>query len=426
MHLLQTLAFLLLVYHARSVPAPLRPQLKGRSFKVDRVRRADYVAHGPTALRNAYRKFGIVPTSFGLDLEDFEPINLKDTHPAGNQTDNEPEPERTGTVSATSVQSNAQFVSPVIIGGQKIIMTFDTGSSDFWVMNTAIPEAEQQGHTVFDPSKSPTFKVMQDAEFQIRYGDSSYAAGMVGTDTVNIGGATVENQAIGIPLEVSPSLLEDQASSGLVGLGFLSISTIEPKKQPTFFGNVVPTLDEPVLTASLKTDGVGEYEFGIIDTNKYKGKMANVTVDPSNGFWQFPSTEFAIGDGPRQTITQVPTAIADTGTSIIMASPEVVEAYYAEVKNSVFASDSGGYIYPCMSEMPNLSIAVGGTMVVVPGSMMTFSPVGTNTTTGESMCFGGIQSNQGVDVQVFGDVFLKTLFVVFDHRGPSLGIATPA
>lgn len=42
------------------------------------------------------------------------------------------------------------------------------------------------------------------------------------------------------------------------------------------------------------------------------------------------------------------------------------------------------------------------------------------------VCFGGIQSNQGVDVQVFGDVFLKPLFVVFDHRGPSLGIATPA
>lgn len=129
MHLLQALAFILLIYHVCALPA-LRPQRKGRSFKVDRVRRADYVAHGPTALRTAYRKFGIVPTNFGLDLEDFEPINLKDTHPAGNRTDSEAEPERTGTVSATSVQSNAQFVSPVIIGGQKIIMTFDTGSSD--------------------------------------------------------------------------------------------------------------------------------------------------------------------------------------------------------------------------------------------------------------------------------------------------------
>lgn len=130
MHLLQALAFLLLTYDVASAPAPLRPQRKGRSFKVDRVRRADYVAHGPTALRNAYRKFGIVPTNFGLDLEDFEPIKLKDTDSAGNQTDSETEPERSGTVSATSVQSDAQFVSPVIIGGQKIIMTFDTGSSD--------------------------------------------------------------------------------------------------------------------------------------------------------------------------------------------------------------------------------------------------------------------------------------------------------
>lgn len=41
------------------------------------------------------------------------------------------------------------------------------------------------------------------------------------------------------------------------------------------------------------------------------------------------------------------------------------------------------------------------------------------------VCYGGVQSNSGSSLQIFGDVFLKALFVVFDQRGPSLGFASP-
>lgn len=240
---------------------------------------------------------------------------------------------------------------------------------------------------MFDPSRSSTFKVMDNAQFQISYGDSSYAAGIVGTDTVNIGGVTVENQAIGIPIELSPSLLEDHASNGLVGLGFKSLSTIEPKKQPTFFGNVVPTLDEPVLTAALRSDGIGEYEFGMIDHQKYSGQMANITVDNSNGYWEFPSTRFSVGRKDMQEIKKAPTAIADTGTSLMLVSPEVVEAYYAQVDGATFANQAGGYVYPCKAELPDLSIAVGHTMAVIPGSMINFSTFGSHKSNGAECKF---------------------------------------
>lgn len=128
MQLLQILLFLLLTYHTISAPTPIHSQRAVRSFKVDRVRRADYIAHGPTALRKVYRRYGIVPTAFGLNLGDLEPVNVKHAQSVSNKSISEPD--RTGTVSATSVQNDAEFVSPVIIGGQKITMTFDTGSSD--------------------------------------------------------------------------------------------------------------------------------------------------------------------------------------------------------------------------------------------------------------------------------------------------------
>lgn len=251
-------------------------------------------------------------------------------------------------------------------------------------MNSRLPKDAQQGRTVYHPKNSTTFAEITGATFNISYGDSSYAYGGVGTETVNIGGAVVKNQAIGIPDEVSDSFIEDTYSNGLVGLGFSSLNTVKPQSQKTFFENAAETLDEPVLTAALKADGVGEYEFGVIDHDKYSGDISNVTVDSSNGFWEFDSAHFIVGNGTIQSIEETPTAIADTGTSLMLLDQGVVDAYYDQVHGAVFASSASGYIYPCSADLPSLSIAVGPQhLATVPGHLIHFSEVGVNRTTGE-------------------------------------------
>ncbi|KAL5355760.1 aspartic peptidase domain-containing protein [Aspergillus floccosus] len=410
-----------LSYGVLSAPTPGQPQLNGRSFKVERVRRGAGTLHGPTALRRAYEKFGIVPIDLGIDLEDFVPISK---HAAVQQDVSEPD--QTGAVSAASVQNDAAFVSPVKIGGQQIVLNFDTGSSDFWVLNNRLPKLDTTGRTVYNPSNSSTFKEMKGSTFNITYGDTSFAYGDVGTDVVDVGGVTVQNQAIGIPTKVSSSFLEDTYSNGIVGLAFSKLNTISPNPQKSFFDNVAATLDEPVLTASLKSDGVGEYEFGVVDHAKYRGDLANITIDSSNGFWEFVSASFSVGGGALQDIRNVRRTIADTGTSLMLLDQGVVDAYYKQVRGAVYVSSASGYIYPCSAELPSLTMAVGEKhYATVPGEYMNFSEIGTNKTTGETVCYGGVQSNQGTSMQIFGDVFLKAFFTVFDLRGPSLGLASP-
>lgn len=131
MQLLVCLFLLLsLTYNTLAMITALPPNRQIHSFKVERIKRNNYVAHGPTALRKALRKFGITPVDpAGTSLDDFELYDprLKDSlasHQVQQHVDHE------GSVSATSVQGDLEFVSPVSIGGQNITMDFDTGSSD--------------------------------------------------------------------------------------------------------------------------------------------------------------------------------------------------------------------------------------------------------------------------------------------------------
>jgi aspergillopepsin I len=116
-------------FNALAMPVVPGNRLKGRSFKVEHAKRNNVVA-GPAALRKAYRKFGIDATTLsGVDVSDFKPFDTKQST-SGKSVKDAVDSDQTGSVSATSVQGDVEFVSPVTIGGQTLDMDFDTGSAD--------------------------------------------------------------------------------------------------------------------------------------------------------------------------------------------------------------------------------------------------------------------------------------------------------
>ena len=252
-------------------------------------------------------------------------------------------------------------------------------------MSSELPASVQEGRTVYNPDRSTTYQQVQGGQFEISYGDSSYASGSLGKDTVSIGGAVVEEQYFGLASKVAQTFIEDTASNGLVGLSFSSLNTFSPGPQKTFFENIAPHLDEPVFTARLRDDGVGEYEFGTIDQSKYQGTLVNISINSRNGFWEFPSASFGINDEEMQPVNEITTAIADTGTTLMLVSPDIAAAYYARVSSAQYSNRVGGYIYPCTADLPSLSVAVGTEFkATIPGSLIDYSQVGKNTTSGET------------------------------------------
>ncbi|KAG9972556.1 acid protease, partial [Aureobasidium melanogenum] len=334
--------------------------------------------------------------------------------PAANADD------ETGEVAATPADNGAEYLSPVTIGGQKLNLNFDTGSSDLWVFSTALSSSEIGQHSAFNPSKSSSYQELQGYSFSLSYGDGSGAAGVVGTDTVDIGGATVTRQAIELATSVSSAFVSDADSDGLVGLAFSNLNSVSPTPQKTFFDNIMSELAQPVFTACLDLDGSGTYEFGTIDSSKFTGDLQFTPVNAASGFWQFDSNCYSIG-GKTYNRTNASPAIADTGTSLLLLDPEVVQAYYSQVASASYDSTVGGYTYDCSENLPDFAVAVGESyMANIPGSGITFSPVDSKT------CFGGIQSNSGSDVQIFGDALLKHHFVVFHGESNLLGMAAKA
>ena len=71
--------------------------------------------------------------------------------------------EQQGEIEAQPEEDDSMFLAPVKVGGQEMMINFDTGSADFWIFNIQPPPAKTKGHTAFDLRKSKTYKHLKGA-----------------------------------------------------------------------------------------------------------------------------------------------------------------------------------------------------------------------------------------------------------------------
>ncbi|KAM4066225.1 eukaryotic aspartyl protease [Hirsutella rhossiliensis] len=288
------------------------------------------------------------------------------------------------------------------IGGQMINLDFDTGSSDLWVFNTQLPQQSTVNHRLYDPAKSRTFSAMQGSQFLIQYGDGSGAKG----------------NPVQLATAVTGQFVQDQNNDGLMGLAFSKLNTVKPQKQMTFFDTIKSSLAMPVFTADLRKNATGVYTFGSIDQSKFQGQLTSIPVNTSMGFWQFSSEKFAVNGGQQQAATPGGQAIADTGTTLILADAKIVNGYYQQVQGAQNNSQMGGFTVPCNAKLPDLDLDVGGNyMARVTGDNINFAPVG------NGQCFGGVQAAPAGTMGIYGDIFFKSQFVVFNGGNNTLSMA---
>lgn len=317
------------------------------------------------------------------------------------------------------------------------------------VFSTELPAKDQKGHTVFDPSKSSTWKESSGQTWKISYGDGSSASGEVGTDLVNIGGVKIQKQSVELA-KVAADQFVSGTGDGLLGLAFPSINTITKNgsadPQDTPVANMISQGDIPkdaqlftsAFYSSRDESAKSFYTFGYIDTDLVGEATIQYTdIDNSEGFWMFDSSTTEIAG---KKITQSGNkAIADTGTTLALVSDEVVEALYKQIPGSKYANfrppscsialrlikicrydeQQQGYLFPTSvkaDQLPDFSIAVGDNMFTIQKEDLAF------TVASEGYWYGGVQSRGDNPFDILGDVFLKSVYAIWDQGNNRLGL----
>lgn len=410
--------------------------------KIARVKNPNYQRNGTRSYVWLMQKYGFQPTQEGPYFQKDWTSRSHHRHgrkthhhvvakrPAGKTAASDADAD-SGEVTANDTQNDSEYLCSVQIGtpAQSFMLDFDTGSSDLWLWSTELSASTLKSgssHSIFDPSKSSTFKATSGASWNISYGDGSSASGTVGTDTVAIGDVTIQNQAIELAKQLSSSFASG-AGDGLLGLAWPAINTVTPTPVATPVENMITQSDitTPLFTAKLGSwrdtadpdQGAGFYTFGSIDSATVNGQTISYTpVDNSQGFWMVDSTSATVNG---KTVNQSGnTAIIDTGTTLALVSDATVKAIYAAIPGSTYDSTQQGYLFPSSTtadQLPTVSFAVGDKQFTVQKEDLSFADAG------NGMVYGGIQSRGTMTFDILGDTFLKSIYAIFDQGNQRFG-----
>jgi hypothetical protein len=109
------------------------------------------------------------------------------------------------------------------------------------------------------------------------------------------------------------------------------------------------------------------------------------------------------------------TAIADTGTTLMLCSDAFVDAVYQAIPGAIYDNQNQGFIFPASvtaDQLPVVTVAVGGKQYTIQKEDLSFADAG------NGMVYGGIQSRGNNAFDILGDTFLKSIYAVGKPLSP--------
>ncbi len=161
------------------------------------------------------------------------------------------------------------------------------------------------------------------------------------------------------------------------------------------------------------------YDFGAINSTFAAANNGQINYTPvmqSTGFWQFPSTQAMVGNQVVDLGSSA-SAIADTGTTLMLCSKAMCEAVYSQIPNAVLNASAGGYIFP--ADTPDSALPV--VKVKVGSQYYSIAPASLKYAKASGYWFGGIQVATGMPFSIYGDVFLSNVYFIFDQGNNRVG-----
>ncbi|KAJ3161557.1 hypothetical protein HDU88_007290 [Geranomyces variabilis] len=303
--------------------------------------------------------------------------------------------------------ANEMYYGPVTIGSQTVTVDFDTGSSDFWVRGARCTSDDGScgsgsGHTGIKTTGLTDAK----KTFDDKYG-SGESSGEIYRGTYKVGGYTASNAYLGVSTKETGF---DDPADGLFGLGFAGISEIGDStdgKAP------IDALGLKSFAFYLTNDDseAGELSLGGADSSKYTGSFNYLPVN-ANTYWQFSTSSATASVNGKSHKFTTRNAIADSGTTLVIVDDAVASSIFS----AVGADSEGNIDCDAAESAPPIVFNLGGKSYSIPASVWVF-------TDGEQ-CICGVQGGASdAGVVIFGDVFMRQYYTLFDVTNKRVGFA---
>jgi cathepsin D len=305
---------------------------------------------------------------------------------------------------------NSQYLGEIEVGtpGQKMLVVFDTGSSNLWVP-TLSPLGKVK-HNIYRPSMSSTY-IANDTVFEIMYG-SGPVAGKYCQDDVAFAGLTLSNYNFAAVGDLSGlgELYTNSPMDGILGMAF---DAIVQGGSESPFGALVSSgqLDEPVFGFYLGEKATSELVFGGVDPAHYTGEFTWIPL-ASATYWQVELQEVQIGD--KYFAPRFGPAIVDSGTSLIVG-PEPEIDFLAYHIGAVF--QQGLYLVDIRQPLPDIAFKFGGVeFILTPQDYIL------DVDMEQGIAILGFQGDQSAE-WILGDVFMRPYYIAHDWGNKRLGFA---
>ncbi|KAF7562394.1 hypothetical protein G7046_g1749 [Stylonectria norvegica] len=333
-----------------------------------------------------------------------------------------------GRVGVEPLGSDDIYIADIEVGNppQTLRMALDTGSSDLWVQSSdTLYRINQEGPWApqYKPNSSDTAHLVEDAKWGVQYMDGTAANGIVYRDTLRMGGFELKDMAIQSAQMVATRFESETELTGIMGLAKNLSSNIEPST-PTLLDQLRPLLDRPVFSVDLKRNATGFFDFGHVDASRASDNMTWVETNGLSPHWDVKFDLTAWTGSKRAWWRHEFEATIDTGTTLMFLPASLANMYWVDVPGMrVDPRLSDAFTFPCnvADGLPDLMFKLPGTehVLKIPGPYLNYGPVDTDP----EYCWGGMQSADGMDVTILGDVMLKALFVAFDLETNKVGFA---
>jgi saccharopepsin len=355
----------------------------------------------------------------GKVMDWIETTHNRDHHPV-----HAPEDDQHRLIAETELQNSdlVEYFGEVAVGQppQYFKVVFDTGSGILWVPSDLCDGEACRDHHRLKENEDTTLR--KDRGFvNIKYG-TGRMRGRRATDIVKVAGVDVKEQDFLLSTDEDGLVFRNGRFDGVMGLGKTDLAGIlsrgEEGRGVPFYINAVnaKTLAEPKFSifVSKHMGKPGAVVLGGVNPKLYSGPIFT-HKGHSTAYWMVAMGHMKVGG------VNVPTndarGIVDSGTSLLVGPPEIIENVLPHVRVNTDCSN--------LDQLETLEI----NMPTSEGRQVTYKLTPQDYVMKRmGRCKTGIaimkiQLRMSNPIIILGDTFLRKYYSVFDHEKNEIGFA---